>query len=295
MIKDEHKIESITQNLFGVPIWKMQFKHHDVLKPQWLEYMSDKENFKNHTMNNRLYFTSAELHKEPVFEPLKDFFQQSLEYVMDDLGYLPNIGMTGMWGTVHPEGGYHHKHTHHNSFLAGVYYLDGNENSSGTTFFAHDHYQNIISPAKNKNKKFKMNLEYTHSFEEGTLIIFPAWLHHSTSSNNLKHTKKYRKIISFNSMPLGMTNTDPFDRYNYQDMLDKPLIKNNSELFNYDETRHVMDLDNFDYFKQNNQSEVIIEKSVPTNEINTLKAEVGSLKNELTEIKDLLVKALENK
>ena len=78
MIKDEHDIEAITQNLFGVPIYKMRFNHHDVLKPQWLEYMSDKENFRNHTMNNRLYFTSAELHKEPIFNPLTNFFQKSL-------------------------------------------------------------------------------------------------------------------------------------------------------------------------------------------------------------------------
>ena len=297
MIRDESKIEAITQGLFGIPIYKMQFKHHHVLKPQWLEYMSDKENFRRHTTSDRLYFTSAELHKEPIFNPLRDFFQKSLEYVMDDLGYLPNIGMTGMWGTVHPEGGYHHRHTHNNSFLAGIYYLDGNEKSSGTTFYSHDHYNSLIVPARNVNKpSTRFRTDYTNPFEEGSLIIFPAWLHHSTSSNNLKHTEKYRKIISFNAMPLGMTNIDPFDRYNYQDVSNAPLVKDVTELYRYDKDKPSdMNIDNLNYFNQNIESSAIIGNQQDKNEINTLREEVGSLKSELMDLKDLLIKASETK
>jgi len=131
------------------------------------------------------------------------------------LGFLPNIQFTGMWGTRHLNNGSHHRHTHGNSFLAGVYYLHGNEENSGTTFYNTHKYHQAIIPARIKDKHMKIHNSHVTKFEEGVLWIFPAWLEHSTGVNNALMTNTVRTILSFNTMPLGPNNHDEFDRYDY--------------------------------------------------------------------------------
>jgi uncharacterized protein (TIGR02466 family) len=281
----------IGKNLFGIPIYKTRFKHHSVLKPQWMEYLSDKENFRKNTKTGRLLFTSPNIHKEKIFEPLSEFILESLKVVMEDNGFTPDIGLTGMWATVHPDGGYHHRHHHHNAYWAGVYYLDGNDQSSGTTFYSPYHYNNIITPKRIKNTKTKMHNEYNSKFEEGVLIIFPAWLQHSTSSNNYKSSGKYRKIISFNSMPIGATNTDPFDRYFYAEPDSKNMVNFGEDLIDYDPNFEKI-VDNLDYFNTNDLAKD--DQPVVINEINTLRSEVDSIKDNINDVKNMLLKVLEN-
>ena len=66
-------------------------------------------------------------------------------------------------------------------------------------------------------------------WEEGKLIIFPAWAVHDTAINR---SDRARTILSFNVMPLGKTNIDPFDRYHYQSV-------DNVEMINYIEDTNV--------------------------------------------------------
>jgi hypothetical protein len=113
-------------------------------------------------------------------------------------------------------------HSHHNSFFGGVYYLDGGEKTGGTIFYAPHRYAQQITPAKN-GKSLRMRNSQNIPFEEGKLVIFPAWATHDTVINR---SDKTRTILSFNVMPLGKTNTDPFDRYNYQSV-------DNVEMVNY--------------------------------------------------------------
>jgi len=288
---DEFKLSDnlIGKNLFGVPIYKTRFKDHLAVKPRWLEYLSDKENFRKNTTMDRLLFTSSNLHKESVFSPLTNLVENSLKQIMEDWGYLPNIGITGMWGTVQPDGGFHHRHHHHNSYLAGVYYLDGSEDTSGTTFYSPNYYESIMTPARNNDKKLKLQNTYNQPFVEGELIIFPAWLQHSTGVNNLNITKKYRKVIAFNAMPTGRTNSDIFDRYYYPEPDSSMMINERDELYNY-KPREKDVVDTSEYFNQQHSDNNV--EQTHLEEINNLKEEVNSIKSDLTDIKDLLIKAL---
>jgi len=67
-------------------------------------------------------------------------------------------------------------HSHENCVLSGILYLKIDENSSGTTFF-HEDKMLTINP------------------ECGLLLIFPNWLKHGASSNNLSEE---RIVLSFN-------------------------------------------------------------------------------------------------
>jgi uncharacterized protein (TIGR02466 family) len=204
-------------DLFSIPIYKIEFEDHAKYRDQWIEYISRPEVCKDYTRRSTLKFTHPNLHREELFVPFTNFVYESLFTIMGDLGFEPDIRMTGLWGTSHEEGGYHHRHTHGNAFLAGVYYLEGNQTNSGTTFFNPSKEHKQIIPRRKQNKRLKIENQHDTKFEEGCLYVFPAWLEHQTNANRMAVTGSIRRILSFNTMPVGMTNNDPFDRYNYPD------------------------------------------------------------------------------
>ena len=221
------------KELFSIPIYKFKFDQHKELKPSFMQYLSDPEVFsKNTALGSALLFSHPNLHVEKTFEPFVDFTKEKLNLVMEDLGFKPSIQITGMWATKHMDMGFHHRHTHGNSFLAGVYYLHGNEQNSGTTFYNTHKYHSYIIPSRIKDKHPKINSSYATSFEEGVLWIFPSWLEHSTGVNNARLTNVARHILSFNTMPLGPTNHDEFDRYDYPQCDINNMLTNRGDRFN---------------------------------------------------------------
>jgi uncharacterized protein (TIGR02466 family) len=216
-------------DLFSFPLYKFTFSEHDKNKSTWMRYLTDPVLYQDNTQRETLKFSHPNLHKTELFGGLTDFFDESLKQVMTDLGYKPRIEITGMWATLQDHGGYHHRHTHHNSFLAGVYYLHGTPLNSGTTFYNPDVTHNVIDPAHLPGTNRYFINHHTTRFQEGSLYIFPSWLSHNTIVNNMENTNSKRYIISFNSMPVGPTNADVFDRYNYQSISEAEMIQNVAE------------------------------------------------------------------
>ncbi|CAK0772710.1 hypothetical protein CCP3SC1AL1_620010 [Gammaproteobacteria bacterium] len=206
--------------LFSIPIYKFKYSDHIEFKESVTPFLENEDTWKRvNSLATHIDFTNSNLHKMDAFSPIKNFIQTNIELVMEDLGFQPNIQITGMWGTRHRNAQYHHRHNHGNSFLAGIYYLNGN-NNSGTTFFSpHNSHSQIIPAVKTVHK---MQNSWVNPFQEGTLIIFPSWLEHSTQPNT---SKSIRHILSFNTMPLGPTNTDIFDRYNFQDISNVKMVE----------------------------------------------------------------------
>jgi len=217
-------------NLFPTTIWRFKFQDHNLYKDKIMTYLNNPEVYIDNTRNNRLYFTNPNLDKLQEFSELKNFIHDSLKEVMTNLGYEPSIQFTGMWSTKHEDTGYHHRHSHSNSFLTGVYYLSGTNNNSGTIFYNNNRYHRILMPARLRGVPEKINSNFRTQFDEGTLIIFPAWLEHDTYTNNMAATNSVRHIVSFNTMPLGMTTHDEFDRWSYPDGRDLPMVNKRSDL-----------------------------------------------------------------
>ena len=215
-----------TIEIFPTVIHKFIFNDHLKYKDEWMLFLHQSSAYTNTRKSARVDFTDPNLHKTARFRPFAEFLQDSLEQVMYDLGYVPSIQITACWATRHKDRQHHYRHMHQNSFLGGVYYLSGNQNSSGTTFHRSPTVNTAISPAVRHDGNLKMGNTWNADFEEGTLIIFPAWLEHSTGFNLMEHTNQHRHVLAFNSMPVGPTNTDEFDRYNYQDISNATLINN---------------------------------------------------------------------
>jgi uncharacterized protein (TIGR02466 family) len=218
-------------NLFSTPIFKFKYDMNAELKSSVIPYLDDDSVFKENTVpGSHLHLTGPNLHKIEQFKTFKSFVQNSLEQTMQALGFEPNIQLTGLWATKHTELGAHHRHAHSNSFLAGVYYLSGYQEGlqpvPGTRFFNPNRSHCQIMPARTSNKQLMMMSEYNVPFVEGTLVVFPAWIEHTTMPNR---TGIERYILGVNAMPLGLTNHDQYDRFNYQDISNADLISSRSQ------------------------------------------------------------------
>lgn len=214
------------REIFGVPLYRNKFDRHEEFKEQYVEFLKQPELYERNSSRDSLQLSHPNLHKEEILKPLVDFIQESLQNAMIDLGFVPNIELTGLWSTIHPKGGFHHRHSHFNSYLGGVYYLSGGSNCGGTTFLNTSHYHNLIYPARLKNTTCKFKNSFESTFEEGNMVIFPAWLPHSTPVNT---NDEDRIVLAFNSMPIGKTTQDTYDRYNFQSVKDAEMISYNDE------------------------------------------------------------------
>ena len=214
------------REIFGIPLYRNKFAGHEELKQQYVDFLKNPEIYERNSNRDSLKLSHPNLHKEEIFKPFVEFVQTSLEDVMIDLGFVPNIELTGLWSTIHPKGGFHHRHTHFNSFLAGVYYLSGGDKCGGTTFLNVNHYHNLIYPARLRDVPSKFKNQFESTFDEGNMVIFPAWLPHTTPLNN---NDEDRIVLAFNAMPVGKTTQDTYDRYNFQSIQDAEMISYNDE------------------------------------------------------------------
>lgn len=211
--------------VFKIPVYSFKFKDHDLYKEEWSNFLRDYD-YKGKKKKEHFSITNPNLHKDNIFNPLRVFMLECLYEALKDCGMHFDVGLTSMWGTQQSHGGYHHVHTHGNSFFAGVYYLksEGADKPSGTVFQnalsdfmmirMHKPYDNL-QPAKSTAFHFQQH----EKFEEGKLIIFPAWLRHTTKTNKGER----RQILAFNSMPIGKSSNDPYDRYDYHDFRNETM------------------------------------------------------------------------
>jgi uncharacterized protein (TIGR02466 family) len=94
-------------------------------------------------------------------------------------------------------------HSHPNNFLSGVYYVQV-PSGAGTIHFHDPRPQTaIIRPPVVELTAYNNDLTVV-SVDEGTLLVFPAWLLHSVSINS---AKERRISVSFNVMFVAYEET----------------------------------------------------------------------------------------
>jgi uncharacterized protein (TIGR02466 family) len=215
-------------DIFRIPVYSFKFKEHDNFKQSWSEYIEEYDYDRHKKLRKKRFdITNPNLHKEKLFNPIRVFFLECMYEAMSDLTFTHDIGITSCWAVKQGHNGYHHVHTHGNSLFGAVYYLDSDaEKPSGTIF------QNVmgdfmsIRMGRHSNKPnftTTFNHEHHEPWEEGKLVIFPGWLRHTTKTN----MGETRKIIGFNTMPIGKTVIDPYDRYDYEDFRDSEMFGDN--------------------------------------------------------------------
>ena len=112
-----------------------------------------------------------------------------------------SVYITESWFTYTHPGHWHHKHSHTNSFLSGVYYVNCNKNDS-IIFFKED--KTLINIEATEQNDFNSR-SWIVPVSNGDLVIFPSYIEHSVDKN--AHEKNTRISLAFNTFIKGEINS----------------------------------------------------------------------------------------
>lgn len=104
--------------------------------------------------------------------------------------------ITGCWANIYPPGAGHRQHHHPNNFLSGVYYVKTQAGADTINFHDPRAQTGIIRPPVTALTAANTD-QVVVRVEDGTLLVFPAYLHHSVDANG---SDGERISISFNIM-----------------------------------------------------------------------------------------------
>jgi len=137
------------------------------------------------------------LHDLPELAPFVQHIRDSLEQVLSFLRIgRVELGLTGLWANVAAPGGAVRMHSHPNNFLSGVYYVQVQPGGDTINFHDPRPQTGIVRPPATELTAYNTD-QVVVPVEEGTLVIFPAWLVHSVDPNR---GQGLRISMSFNAM-----------------------------------------------------------------------------------------------
>jgi len=181
-------------DLFPTPLYITNIK--DPLINKQKTYLLNLPKIKN--MGN-LRSESGYIFEYPLFTELKKAIQQSIdEYVQRVYpGSKTEVYMTQSWANFTEPNEFHHKHSHPNSFISGVYYVNAIKNEDMIKFYKDvpPTYQINHNQPNNYNSG-----DVAVLVETGDLVLFPSNFTHNVPATTSKET---RISISFNTFIRG--------------------------------------------------------------------------------------------
>ena len=137
------------------------------------------------------------LHERDAYRELVDVVHEATNRFLDHLNInYRTVLVTGCWINVNAPGAAHGIHSHPNNFFSGIYYLRAPPGGDTVNFHDPRHQTSIIRPPVTKLTADNADQIVT-KVNEGTLLLFPAWLLHSVEANR---SNEHRISLSFNLM-----------------------------------------------------------------------------------------------
>jgi len=166
------------------------------------EYAAISDNFNLNQNQNYVSKDTYLLEKTPKFKEKIEVILK--DYVYNVLGENESLRVTQSWINFNPPGTSHHKHTHSNSIVSGVIYLQC-DNKSG-------HFEVHRPAVQNRQVHGEVvnwqQYSYNYVFftpKIGEMFLFPSTLPHSVDEN--KSTIS-RISLSFNTFYNGTFGSD---------------------------------------------------------------------------------------
>jgi uncharacterized protein (TIGR02466 family) len=154
-------------------------------------------NFKDQGINGQ-YSLNQEILDFPIFLKLKKYILDESKVYLNELGHIyEDIQISSSWVNLVDKNEHIHSHSHLNSYISGVYYL--NDNSKITFYNPTDKKWFFAPMFKEAIKEFRDLHKITISFPSNTLLIFPSWLIHEVPFSEYNN----RFSIAFNIIPKG--------------------------------------------------------------------------------------------
>lgn len=200
MVTKENNPAMSVQLLF--PTFVSSFKlGRDLTQPEldFLMNLPARQNIGNLTSLDTDIFSNT------VVSDLTKFINSKIEFCFNEI-YKPaknvKLRVTQSWVNYTKKDQYHHRHSHSNSFISGVFYINANKSTDSIHFYKDD-YRLIDIPSTEYgviNSKI-----WVVPVETGDLILFPSDLAHSVETLN---TDTVRASLSFNTFPVGYLGND---------------------------------------------------------------------------------------
>lgn len=154
------------------------------------------------TRNNAANLVSLERNvlQKPQMKKIREFIENSMNLYFNNM-YKPKFELelyiTQSWVNYTKNGESHHRHTHPNSIISGVFYCQSNDETDKIHF-----HKNIIREIKIVPSEFHVyNSDvWWIPAKTGTLLIFPSTLSHSVDPIQ---SQKTRISLSFNTFVKG--------------------------------------------------------------------------------------------
>ena len=145
--------------------------------------------------------------KHDVVSNLRDWLQSQVNEYVERIEKPKNdveLYITQSWVNWTQPGQFHHKHSHLNSLISGVFYIDVSSETDKIHFFKMAMKQLDFGPRKEYNE-FNCE-EYFYPIESNMLVLFPSSLqHHVEKTINNTET---RISLAFNTFARGILGTD---------------------------------------------------------------------------------------
>jgi uncharacterized protein (TIGR02466 family) len=137
---------------------------------------------------------------------IKTFIQENVdEYLKKIVCADDNVSLriTQSWMNFTETGRSHHTHSHPNSYISGVFYINADREVDRIQFLQNEYKQLVINPTE-----FNLWNSTSWWFPVGTndLILFPSALTHMVEPTKSKET---RISLSFNTFPVGCLGAVP--------------------------------------------------------------------------------------
>lgn len=195
-------MKSEINSIFPKPIYfsklereltSIELKFVDKSKKDFFENEGNITSNDNYILNQELF---SDLKKEIQLR-IEDYFDKVISPANEITPYI-----TQSWLNYTETNQYHHKHSHNNSLVSGVLYINCNEEFDKIKFF-NDTYKTILPDIKNWNL---WNAEtWWFSVKTGDIILFPSSLTHMVESKKGDNT---RISLAFNVFIKGIVGNN---------------------------------------------------------------------------------------
>jgi uncharacterized protein (TIGR02466 family) len=189
--------------LFPSPIFECQINNYKELNKDLEQfiYNLEKEDTKGVNASNAgggWHSPYWQIGKTPIAKKFVDSVSPVLyEIITKDYAWKckpEQIIFEGMWSIINRSNSYNLRHFHPNCHLSAAYYVKAKENCGKIKFY--DPLDQRLIKAPRKSIQNDLNVEaITFTPQEGDLLIFPSYFHHSVEENL---SGQDRIVISFN-------------------------------------------------------------------------------------------------
>lgn len=192
-----------THLMFPSPVFECSIKDHEELNLELIKYIyelkeKDKEGLDLSNSGDGWHSPYFEISKIDV---LKKFISKIFPFIFEistkEYGWdctPEKIRITGMWSVINSKNSYNLRHFHPNCNLSAAYYVKAKEKCGNIKFFDPVDQKAMQSPAKREPNNLSSDVA-SFTPNEGDLLIFPSYLHHSVEENL---SEEDRIVISFN-------------------------------------------------------------------------------------------------